>query len=69
MKVHEDGTVEDYTGTMTFNAYKNEIVYFADCLVKGKFPDRCPPEQSVDDVKIVMAEMRSADLGGALVEV
>ena len=69
VKVHEDGTVEDYTGTMTFNAYKNEIVYFADCLVKGKFPDRCPPEQSVDDVKIVMAEMRSADLGGALVEV
>ena len=69
VKVHEDGTVEDYTETMTFNAHKNEIVYFVDCLSKGKFPDRCPPEQSVDDVKIVMAEMRSADLGGALVEV
>jgi hypothetical protein len=54
---------------MTFNAHKNEIVYFLDCLEQGKFPDRCPPEQSVDDVKIVMAEMRSADQGGALVEV
>lgn len=69
VKVHEDGTVEDFTEQMTFNAHKNEIVYFLDCLENGRFPDRCPPEQSVDDVKIVMAEMRSADLGGALVEV
>ena len=69
MKVHEDGTVEDFTEQMTFNAHKNEIVYFLDCLEKGVSPDRCPPEQSVEAVKIVMAEMRSADLGGALVEV
>lgn len=69
VKVHEDGTVEDFTETMTFGAHKNEIIYYVDCLAAGKFPDRCPPEQSVDDVKIVMAEMRSADLGGALVEV
>ena len=69
MKVHEDGTVEDFTEQMSFNAHKNEIVYFLDCLEKGVSPDRCPPEQSVEAVKIVMAEMRSADLGGALVEV
>lgn len=69
MKVHEDGTVTDYTNEMSFNAHKNEIVYFVDCLENGKFPDRCPPEQSVEAVKIVMAEIASADQGGALVEV
>lgn len=69
MKVHEDGTVTDYTNEMTFGAHKNEIVYFVDCLENGKFPDRCPPEQSVEAVKIVMAEIASADQGGALVEV
>lgn len=69
VKVRDDGTVEDYTEHMTFNAHKNAIVYFVDCLTNGKYPDRCPPEQSMDAVKIVMAEMRSADLGGALVEV
>ena len=47
-----------------FDAYYNEIVYYADCLENGKAPVDSLPEESIDSVKIVMAEMKSADMNG-----
>ena len=54
---------------LVFNAYYNEILYFCDCLANGKEPVNDLPEHSVDSIKIVMAEIESADNGGARVEI
>ena len=49
---------------LPFSAYYDEIVYFCDCLIGGKEPIDDLPEDSVDSIKIVMAEIESADKGG-----
>lgn len=68
VKVAKDGTVTDRTDALAFDAYYNEILYFADCLMEGKPVTRCLPEETMDSVRIIMAEMESADQGGARVE-
>lgn len=62
------GTVELDKKLTTFDAYYNEILYFADCLKSGKAPVDSLPEESIDSVKMVMAEVKSADKGGERVE-
>ena len=67
VKVAEDGTTTEYPELVNFNAFYNEVVYFVDCLENDKPVDLCPPEQSAEAVRIVMAEIESADKGGELV--
>ena len=69
VKVAEDGTVTDMTDTLCFDAHRKEIIYYAQCLKEGKYPEVCPPEEALDNLRIVMAEMESAARGGARVEV
>ena len=47
----------------TEDAYEAQIQYFVDCAISGKYPDRCPPEQSASAVKVAnaMEKSRSAD--------
>ena len=67
--VATDGTVEDLSEQIaTFDAYYGEIVYFMDCVKNGTPPTLCLPESSMLSVKLVEAEMRSADLGGELIK-
>ena len=67
--VATDGTVEDLSEQIaTFDAYYNEIVYFMNCVKNGTQPTVCLPEASMLSVKLVEAEMRSADLGGELIK-
>ena len=47
-----------------FTAYYEEILYFCDCLINNKEPLNDLPEDSVDSIRIVMAEMQSADNDG-----
>ena len=49
---------------LNFTAYYEEILYFCDCIINNKEPLNDMPEESVDSVKIVMAEIESADKGG-----
>lgn len=64
LKVAEDGTVTDLIEKLPFDAYYNEILYFADCLANNKPVSECTPEASLDSIKLIMAEMKSADLNG-----
>ena len=67
--VATDGTVEDLSEQIaSFDAYYNEIVYFMNCVKNGTQPTVCLPEASMLSVKLVEAEMRSADLGGELIK-
>lgn len=54
---------------LPFDAYYGEILYFCDCLINNKEPLNDMPEDSVDSVRIVMAEIESADNDGARVEI
>ena len=67
VKVAEDGTTTEYPEFVNFNAFYNEIVYFVDCIKNDKPVTQCPPEQSAEAVRIIMAEIESADKGGELV--
>lgn len=67
VKVMNDGTVTDLSEKLPFQAYYNEIVYFADCIVNEKPVTECLPEESIDSVKIVLAEIESADGDGVKV--
>ena len=51
------------------NAYYKEIKYFADCIINEKPVLINPPEDSMNTIKIVMAEIESADNGGIIVDV
>jgi len=64
LKVAKDGTVTDLLDTLKFNAFYNEILYFADCLINNKPVERALPEDTMDSVKIIMAEIESADKNG-----
>jgi len=51
------------------NAYYKEILYFADCIINNKPVLINPPEDSMNTIKIVCAEIESADKNGVIVEV
>lgn len=67
VKVDETGT-EDLWDQVDLNMFYNEIVYFVDCLRNGKPVELCRPEASAEAVRIIMAEMKSADLGGERIQ-
>ncbi len=46
-----------------------EIKYFVDTIVNGTENTVNPPESSMDTIRIALAEMQSADLGGQIVEI
>jgi predicted dehydrogenase len=51
------------------NAYYKEIKYFADCIKNDRPVSINPPEDSLATIKIVAAEIKSADNGGIIVDV
>ncbi len=51
------------------SAYYREIKYYANCILNGTKNTINPPEDSMDTIKLVEAETKSADLGGLVVEV
>ncbi len=51
-----------------FDAYDQEVKYFAGIIRDGKRLDYNLPEESIDSVKMVMAEIESPDKGGARIE-
>ncbi|MCL2098936.1 MAG: Gfo/Idh/MocA family oxidoreductase [Oscillospiraceae bacterium] len=51
------------------NAYYKEIKYFADCIINNKPVEINPPESSRDTIRIVAAEIESADNNGAVVNI
>lgn len=67
VKVTSDGETTDLSGKMGFDAYFGELDYFCDCVAGGKAPSECMPADCADSIRIVMAEMESADKGGAKV--
>lgn len=70
MRVNEDGTEVELTNMITEvnDMYYNEIKYFADCVENDLVPEKALPEKCIDSVKLVMAEIESADNDGALVK-
>ncbi|MBE6651257.1 MAG: Gfo/Idh/MocA family oxidoreductase [Ruminococcaceae bacterium] len=68
-KVDQNGNVTDLTDKIDTDMYYNEIVYYIDCLVNNKPFDLCPVNESIDAVRIVEAQKRSADLRGEKVKV
>ena len=68
VKVDSEGNVEDLWEKVDSNMYYNEITYYIDCLVNNKPVEYCLPEDSAESVRIVQAEMKSADLKGEKVE-
>jgi len=43
--------------------YRNELGYFIDCLERGESPLIATPEQAMESLRIVLAEIQSAELG------
>ena len=48
--------------------YYEEIEYFIDLVKTGKENTINPPESSMESIRLALAEMKSADLGGQVVE-
>lgn len=69
VKVAEDGTVTDYFSQIGFDGYREEIEYFADCIANDKPVEYNPPEESLDAVRIALAQIESADRGGERITV
>ena len=46
------------------NGYVDEIVYFANCVANHKSVCLCPPEESANSIRLIEAEIRSADQQG-----
>lgn len=61
VKVLKDGTETTFSEKLPLDGYFEEIKYFMECLESGKKPEFNPPEQSLDNIKIVMAEIQSVD--------
>ena len=64
VKVDLEGNTTDLMEQIDADFYYNEIVYFADCLENHRPVERCLPEDSVKAVRIIQAEMQSADREG-----
>ncbi len=58
----ESGELQDLL-QKTWSMY-NEILYFANCLLKGEPCELCLPEHSADTIRIIEAEIQSADQKG-----
>ena len=69
MRVNEDGTVVELTNLIkeVGDMYYNEAKYFANCVENNLIPEKALPETCIDSVKLVMAEIESADNDGELV--
>ena len=69
VRVNEDGTVVELTNLITEvgDMYYNEAKYFANCVENDLVPEKALPETCIDSVKLVMAEIESADNDGELV--
>ena len=46
-----------------FGGYFLEVQYFAECVEKGQYPERVPPESSRQSVEICLAAKQSAETG------
>jgi predicted dehydrogenase len=68
VEVPRHGDVIDHAEMNVFDAYYEEIRYFAQCIRDGKALDYNFPDESVDSVRLVMAELESADHGGMQVK-
>ncbi len=66
--VSRDDELIDLSEKNVFDAYYEEIKYFCSVLRDGKKLDYNVPEESVDSIKIVMAELESADKGGEKID-
>ncbi len=49
------------------NGYYREIAYFADCIINGSPNTIDPPEESRETIRLMVAETKSADNGGTIV--
>lgn len=67
VKVTQDGFVTDLSELLKNDFFHEEILYYTDCLKDGRSVDICPPDQSALAVRVVMAEIASADNGGMLI--
>lgn len=68
VKVTNDGEITDMTAQIKFDVFYREILYFADCIANGKPVSECLPEDTMNSVRIIMAEMESADKRGQVVD-
>lgn len=64
VKVTEDGTVTDLSAFLDSPFFYNELVYFFDCVANDKPVSKCPPHEAADAIRLVMAEIESADRDG-----
>ncbi len=64
VEVPRHGEPIDLSEKNVFDAYFEEIKYFAGIIRDGKPVDYNIPEESIDSVKLVMAELESADKNG-----
>lgn len=64
VEVPRHGEAIDLSEKNVFDAYYEEIKYFAGIIRDGKQVDYNIPEESVDSIKLVMAELESADKNG-----
>ena len=46
------------------DGYAGEIGYFAECCATGKTPDRCPPRESANAVKLMLRLLEARDRNG-----
>lgn len=60
-KVTEDGTVTDLTAQLDSSFFYKEIIYFIDCIANNKPVEKCLPEEAADAIRIIMAEIQSAE--------
>lgn len=67
-EVPRNGDPIDHAEDNVFDAYYEEIKYFAELVRDGKKLDYNFPDESVDSVRLVMAELESADNGGKQVK-
>jgi hypothetical protein len=46
------------------DGYRAEIEYFVECCDAGRPPDRCPPSESADAVKVMLLMQESRNRSG-----
>lgn len=61
VRIHEDGKEPVIPALPAEYGYYYELVYFLDCVEQGKPVLLCTPESTADTIRIVAAEIKSAD--------
>ncbi len=69
VKILKNGEETSFVEKLPLDGYFEEIKYFISCLEKGKKTEFNPLEQSLDNIKIVMAEIESSDKGGEKIDI